>query len=89
MNKWLTLTESCDWLNITERHARKVVARDAIPYRKVMRPRRQVKWPGPRGTSGPSKSSSPFITFVSLSDDQLVARAGSGQRGCSRPGRPR
>jgi excisionase family DNA binding protein len=31
----LTLSELCDWLNITERHARKLVERDAIPYRKV------------------------------------------------------
>lgn len=31
----LTLPELCDWLNITERHARKLVERDAIPYRKV------------------------------------------------------
>ena len=31
----LTLAELCDWLNITERHARKLVERDAIPYRKV------------------------------------------------------
>jgi excisionase family DNA binding protein len=36
-SQWLTLTELCDWLNITERHARKLVARDAIPYRKVGR----------------------------------------------------
>jgi excisionase family DNA binding protein len=33
----LTLGELCEWLNITERHARKLVARDAIPYRKVGR----------------------------------------------------
>lgn len=31
----LALRELCDWLNITERHARKLVERDAIPYRKV------------------------------------------------------
>jgi len=31
----LTLDELCAWLNITERHARKLVERDAIPYRKV------------------------------------------------------
>ena len=31
----LTLDELCEWLNITERHARKLVERDAIPYRKV------------------------------------------------------
>ena len=31
----LTLSELCAWLNITERHARRLVERDAIPYRKV------------------------------------------------------
>ena len=31
----LTLAELCAWLNITERHARKLVERNAIPYRKV------------------------------------------------------
>ena len=31
----LTLNELCEWLNITERHARKLVERNAIPYRKV------------------------------------------------------
>jgi excisionase family DNA binding protein len=31
----LALTELCEWLNITERHARKLVERRAIPYRKV------------------------------------------------------
>jgi excisionase family DNA binding protein len=33
--RMLSLCELCVWLNITERHARKLVARDAIPYRKV------------------------------------------------------
>ena len=33
----LTITQLCGWLNITERHARKLVERDAIPYRKVGR----------------------------------------------------
>jgi excisionase family DNA binding protein len=33
----LTLDELCEWLNITERHARKLVERDAIPYRKIGR----------------------------------------------------
>jgi excisionase family DNA binding protein len=33
--RMLTLDELCSWLNITERHARKLVERDAIPYRKV------------------------------------------------------
>lgn len=34
-NRMLTLAELCQWFNITERHARKLVERDAIPYRKV------------------------------------------------------
>jgi excisionase family DNA binding protein len=34
-NRMLSLEELCDWLNITERHARKLVERAAIPYRKV------------------------------------------------------
>jgi excisionase family DNA binding protein len=33
--RMLTLAELCQWLNITERHARKLVQRGAIPYRKV------------------------------------------------------
>ena len=33
--RMLTLGELCAWLNITERHARKLVERRAIPYRKV------------------------------------------------------
>lgn len=33
--RMLSLRELCEWLNITERHARKLVERDAIPYRKV------------------------------------------------------
>jgi excisionase family DNA binding protein len=35
--RMLALTELCEWLNITERHARKLVERGAIPYRKVGR----------------------------------------------------
>ena len=35
--RMLTLAELCEWLNITERHARKLVERDAIPYRKIGR----------------------------------------------------
>jgi excisionase family DNA binding protein len=33
--RMLALSELCEWLNITERHARKLVERGAIPYRKV------------------------------------------------------
>lgn len=34
-SRMLSLSELCEWLNITERHARKLVERNAIPYRKV------------------------------------------------------
>jgi len=34
-DRLLTLTELCAWLSITERHARKLIERDAIPYRKI------------------------------------------------------
>jgi excisionase family DNA binding protein len=34
-SRMLTLGQLCEWLNITERHARKLVERNAIPYRKV------------------------------------------------------
>ena len=34
-DRMLMLAELCAWLNITERHARKLVERGAIPYRKV------------------------------------------------------
>lgn len=33
----LTLVELCQWLKITERHARKLVERHDIPYRKIGR----------------------------------------------------
>jgi excisionase family DNA binding protein len=53
--RMLSLSQLCEWLNITERHARKLVARDAIPYRKVGHllrfPESEVdQWsrPGPR-----------------------------------------
>lgn len=58
LRRWLTLSELCEWLNITERHARKLVARDAIPYRKVGRllrftPAEIEEWskPAPRSTA--------------------------------------
>ena len=54
-SRMLSLSQLCEWLNITERHARKLVARDAIPYRKVGHllrfPESEVdQWsrPGPR-----------------------------------------
>lgn len=36
-HRMLTLEQICEWLNVTERHVRKLVERDAIPYRKVGR----------------------------------------------------
>jgi excisionase family DNA binding protein len=36
-SQMLTLAELCQWLNITERHARKLVERGDIPYRKIGR----------------------------------------------------
>ena len=58
LGHWLTLNELCAWLNITERHARKLVARGAIPYRKVGRllrfaPPEIEEWskPAPRSTT--------------------------------------
>jgi excisionase family DNA binding protein len=52
-SRMLVLVELCEWLNITEGHARKLVARDAIPYRKVGHllrfPEAEVeKWSRPR-----------------------------------------
>jgi len=57
----LTLAELCDWLNITERHARKLVERDAIPYRKVGRLLRFVEseieeWSRPNPPPAPRPS---------------------------------
>lgn len=56
--RMLALAELCEWLNITERHARKLVERDAIPYRKVGRllrfPEAEIEeWsrPGPARTA--------------------------------------
>ena len=56
--RMLTLAELCEWLNITERHARKLVERDAIPYRKVGRllrfPEAEIEeWSHPSHTASP------------------------------------
>jgi excisionase family DNA binding protein len=66
-SRMLTLPELCSWLNITERHARKLVERNAIPYRKVGRLLRFCEtdvenWsrsdPLPRGRNGTDRSAS-------------------------------
>jgi len=59
--RMLTISELCEWLNITERHARKLVERDAIPYRKVGRllrfPEAEIEaW------SHPARPTSPQLT---------------------------
>ena len=59
--RMLTLAELCEWLNITERHARKLVERDAIPYRKVGRllrfPEAEIEeWSHPDRTATPQVS---------------------------------
>ena len=59
--RMLTLAELCQWLNITERHVRKLVARSAIPYRKVgalLRfPEREVDlWSRPIPRPGPPRT---------------------------------
>lgn len=62
-HRMLTLEQICEWLSISERHVRKLVERDAIPYRKVGRllrfPESEVEeWtrPAPRPTPLPSAS---------------------------------
>lgn len=65
--RMLTLAELCEWLNITERHARKLVERDAIPYRKVGRllrfPEAEVEeWSHPSRTATPQVIDHPSST---------------------------
>ena len=60
-NRMLALPELCEWLNITECHARKLVARNAIPYRKVGHllrfPESEVEeWSRPRPRRGAERA---------------------------------
>ena len=80
--RMLTLGELCEWLNITERHARKLVERGAIPYRKVghllrfpepeieqwsrPRPRHVVTDDGTPADPGPAKVSATSRSRVCL-----------------------
>lgn len=64
--RMLTLAELCEWLNITERHARKLVERDAIPYRKVGHllrfPEAEIEeWSHPDRTAKPQVTEHPSI----------------------------
>jgi excisionase family DNA binding protein len=66
-SRMLTLDELCEWLNITERHARKLVERDAIPYRKIGRllrfPEAEVEvWSHPDRTEKQQASRHPVHT---------------------------
>ena len=67
LRRWLTLAVLCAWLNITERHARKLVARGAIPYRKVGRllrftPAEIEEWSKP--ASRPIPAAAPALPSV-------------------------
>jgi len=70
--RMLTLAELCQWLNISERHARKLVQRGVIPYRKVGHllrfPEREVDlWSRPQPPSGPVRPvrASPRVSATS------------------------
>lgn len=76
--RMLTLAELCEWLNITERHARKLVARRAIPYRKVgllLRfPEAEVEeWTHPRPRNRPAGE-------AAVSEDHRPASVSAMQR---------
>jgi excisionase family DNA binding protein len=79
--RMLTLSELCAWLNITERHARKLVERDAIPYRKVGHllrfPEAEVdEWsrPAPRQTAKRIDREHPFSTASACGITRLAGR---------------
>ena len=68
--RMLSLCELCEWLNITEPHARKLVARDAIPYRKVGHllrfPESEVEeWSRPRSRQARARAPDPGSAKVS------------------------
>jgi excisionase family DNA binding protein len=68
--RMLALWELCEWLNITECHARKLVARNAIPYRKVGHllrfPESEVEeWSRPRPRAAMERESAPGPARVS------------------------
>jgi excisionase family DNA binding protein len=93
--RMLSLSELCEWLNITERHARKLVARDAIPYRKVGHllrfPESEVeKWSRPRPhravegerSRGPARvSAKPQRSRVRLVLPKSLIEGPTGQEG--------
>jgi len=67
--RMLTLAELCQWLNITEGHARKLVGRGAIPYRKVGHllrfPEREIdQWsrPHPQPAERPAAPATPKVS---------------------------
>jgi excisionase family DNA binding protein len=93
--RMLTLSELRQWLNITERHARKLVERDAIPYRKVGRLLRFVEseieeWsrPGPPSReyrqpgvwAKPKRSRARLVLPKSLIEWPTEQESGHGER---------
>lgn len=66
-SRMLTIADLCEWLNITERHARKLVERNAIPYRKVGHllrfPEAEIEdWSHPDRTTSPQVVEHPGTT---------------------------
>jgi excisionase family DNA binding protein len=77
----LTLPELCAWLNISERHARKLVERDAIPYRKVGHLLRFSKEDVERW-SHPPRRPGPRPEFIAAEESQSSGRSPGGRK-CS------
>lgn len=81
MSRLLTLAELCAWLNITERHARKLVERNAIPYRKVGHLLRFCEAEVDRWSRPPERPREEFSP-QRAEELQVSLRTGSGRR-CS------
>jgi excisionase family DNA binding protein len=67
--RMLTLGQVCAWFNVTERHVRKLVERDAIPYRKVGRllrfPEHELEeWSRPAPRRQPPTTATPRLATV-------------------------
>jgi len=80
-SRLLTLVELCAWLNITERHARKLVERNAIPYRKVGHLLRFCEADVDRWSRPPDR---PRVdTTTRISDELQVSPHAKAARTCS------
>jgi excisionase family DNA binding protein len=91
--RMLALSELCEWLNIIERHARKLVERGAIPYRKVGHLLRFAEteieeWsrPQPRRARPRAEAKQPRISAIPMPDPprgpRRVATRVPGARCC-------